>query len=386
MSRVQCVGVHRIACRDPADLGGVRAMVEAGAIDPAEIVAVLGKTEGNGCVNDFTRDLAAHAWCTYLAGCLGCSPQAVEARVALVMSGGTEGVLSPHFTVFTRRWVDAGLPGPAGDDLAGDPPTKRLVVGISRTRPLLPEELGRRAQIDATAGAVRDAMRDAGIDTCADVHFVQVKCPLLTIERIAAARARATDTVTRDVYASMAWSRAASSLGVALALDEVGGLAADALERAVMRDFTLHSNRASASAGIELDANVVVVFGEARGARSPYRIAHTVMRDAIDAASVRRLLATAFDLDPDEARDAVRRRLVNLFAKAEADPGGTVAGARHTMLDDSDIHATRHARAAAGAVLASVVGDTALYVSGGAEHQGPPGGGPVAMVLRTAPR
>ena len=73
---------------------------------------------------------------------------------------------------------------------------------------------------------------------------------------------------------------------------------------------------------------------------------------------------------------------MNLLAKAEASPDGEVRGARHTMLNDSDINATRHARAAIGAVLASVAGRTALYVSGGAEHQGPPGGGPVAAIVR----
>ena len=60
-----------------------------------------------------------------------------------------------------------------------------------------------------------------------------------------------------------------------------------------------------------------------------------------------------------------------------------VRGWRHTMLNDSDIHSTRHARAAVGGVIASVVGRTAIYVSGGAEHQGPPGGGPVAVVARS---
>ena len=39
---------------------------------------------------------------------------------------------------------------------------------------------------------------------------------------------------------------------------------------------------------------------------------------------------------------------------------------------------------AVSAVLASIVGQPALYVSGGAEHQGPPGGGPVAAILRMA--
>jgi len=45
-------------------------------------------------------------------------------------------------------------------------------------------------------------------------------------------------------------------------------------------------------------------------------------------------------------------QMVNLFAKAEAAPDGQVRGARHTMLGDSDLHSTRHARAAVGAVRA----------------------------------
>ena len=60
----------------------------------------------------------------------------------------------------------------------------------------------------------------------------------------------------------------------------------------------------------------------------------------------------------------------------------TIRGARHIMRDDSDINATRHARALVGGVLAGAVGDTRLFVSGGAEHQGPDGGGPVAVIAR----
>ncbi|SEI10647.1 cyanuric acid amidohydrolase [Rhizobium tibeticum] len=51
------------------------------------------------------------------------------------------------------------------------------------------------------------------------------------------------------------------------------------------------------------------------------------------------------------------------------------------MLNDSDIAGTRHARAFVGGVLAGIFGMTDLYVSGGAEHQGPPGGGPVAIIV-----
>lgn len=367
MNRVQCVDVFRVPCSSPGDLRGVQTLIDQGALQASQIVAVMGKTEGNGCVNDHTRDFAATSWCHFLAPHLACSPAQVAERVALVMSGGTEGVLSPHFTVFARGWAPAPDHG-----------QKRLVVGIANTRDFLPEEIGRRPQILATADATRAAMADAGITDDRDVHFVQVKCPLLTAAKVQAALARSHAPVTHDAYESMGFSRGASALGVAVALGEVP--LARAEDAAVLSDWSLHSTHASASAGIELDHNVVIVLGEAAGAASRVRIGHTVMRDALDAASVRLLLREHFGIDPDSP--VLQERLVNLLAKAEASPDGRVRGERHTMLNDSDIHATRHARAAVGAVLASVVGQTALYVSGGAEHQGPAGGGPVAAIVR----
>lgn len=363
---VQQVDVFRVPCSGPGDMRGIQALIDAGALRPADIVAVMGKTEGNGCVNDHTRDFAATTWCHFLAPHLDCTPKTVAQRVALVMSGGTEGVLSPHFTVFTRRRVEP--PGHA---------QKRLVIGIAHTRDFLPEEMGRAAQIQATAAATLEAMADAGIADPADVHFVQVKCPLLTVGKVQAALARGTDPVTHDAYESMGFSRGASALGVAVALGEVPPAAVR--DTAVLSDWELYSGRASASAGIEVEHNVVIVLGEAAGAASPIRIGHTVMQDAVDAASVRRLLREHFDIDPDGP--VLQQRLINLLAKAEASPDGRVRGERHTMLNDSDINASRHARAAVGGVLASVVGHTALYVSGGAEHQGPAGGGPVAALV-----
>lgn len=368
-SKVQKVDVFRVPCSGPGDLSGVQALIDAGQLDPKTVVAVMGKTEGNGCVNDHTRDFAATAWCHFLAPYLDCTATQVHDRVALVMSGGTEGVLSPHFTVFARRSVDAS-------DASGE---KRLVIGTAQTRDFLPEEMGRMAQVEATAEAVKAAMRDAGIDETADVHFVQVKCPLLTSAKVLDAQQRGAATVTTETYASMGWSRAASALGVGLALGEFER--GDVNDAAVLNDHALYSARASVSAGIELEGNVVIVLGEAAGSASAYSIAHTVMQDAVDATSVRRMLRDAFGLDPERDAEVISTRLVNLLAKAEASPNGLVRGARHTMLNDSDINATRHARAAVGGVLASVVGCTSLYVSGGAEHQGPPGGGPVAAIL-----
>jgi len=364
--RTPSVGVIRIATKGPGDVSGLMAMIGSGAIDPKSILAILGKTEGNGGVNDFTREYAVAALCTALAPQLRLPPHEVEQRIAFVMSGGTEGVLSPHITVFTRQEVEARPAGMSG---------KRLSIGMAHTRDFLPEELGRCAQVAETARAVKAAMEDAGITDPADVHFVQIKCPLLTSDRVEAAAARGNKTATTSSYSSMAYSRGASALGVAVALGEI---APDIRDDDVLRRYDLFSKVASTSSGIELMHNVVIVLGNSASSASEFEVGHAVMNDAIDSAAVMSAL-TSVGLG---AAPTAGRELVNSFAKAEASPSGSVRGFRHTMLEDTDISSTRHARAAVGGLIAGLAGTGAVYVSGGAEHQGPAGGGPVAVIAR----
>jgi len=270
--------------------------------------------------------------------------------------------------VFARNAITAASPESS--------PDKRLSIGIAHTREFLPEEIGRDAQITETMQAVRLAMTDGGIADPGDVHFVQIKCPLLTSERVEAAAARGRKTVTSGAYASMGYSRGASAIGVARALGEVGEGVGEAQ---VLKDWDCFSSVASASAGIELMHNVVIVMGNSHASQSPFVIGHAVMRDAIDFPAVVEAIRSV-GLDPLDVQS--QDRLVNIFAKAEASPDALVRSLRHTMLEDSDINATRHARAAVGGLLGGLSGTGAVYVSGGAEHQGPPGGGPIAVIAR----
>ncbi|MFC0195230.1 ring-opening amidohydrolase [Aureimonas pseudogalii] len=139
-------------------------------------------------------------------------------------------------------------------------------------------------------------------------------------------------------------------------------------------DMSLYSARASTSAGIELMGHEILVLGMSPRWRGPLAIGRAVMRDAIDAAPVRALMER---LGVGTSADVVA-----VLAKAQASRTGLVRGRRHTMDEDSDLAATRHARAFIRGVLAGLVGTTELFVSGGAEHQGPDGGGPVAMIAR----
>lgn len=362
--------VHLVSMSNPGDVSEIAALFDEGRLDPATVVAVLGKTEGNGCVNDFTRAYAVAAVSTLLCARLHLTAEEISARVAIIMSGGTEGGLSPHFLIF------AVIPGTT-DFLDGLP---SLAAGIGFTRPIAPEEIGRPAQIHATAEAVHAALTAARITDPADVHLVQIKCPLLSVGRITEARARGHAVATEDTYASMGLSRGASALGVALALGEIapGSLH----ENSVGADLHLWSGRASASAGIELMRSEILVLGNSQAWSGPLMIAHGVMQDAIDFPAVQRTLQALGLFASGQLSAAQAKRICAVLVKAEASRDGTIRGKRHIMSDDSDINATRHARALVGGVVAAAFGRTDLFVSGGAEHQGPDGGGPIAIIAR----
>jgi cyanuric acid amidohydrolase len=374
MTKVQRVDVFKVPMGSPTDVSGIVSLIEGGQLDPKNIVAIIAKTEGNGLVNDFSRGLTELALKVMLSEKMGVTREAVADQISMVMSGGCPGLMSPHFNVFSREWIDGN-----------ETPEKRFVVGVAYTEELLPEHIGRMKQIDAVSKAVEKAMAESGITDPSDVHFVQVKNGLLTKPLIADAKKRGMTVVTEETgityNGSMCYANDASALGVGLGLKEIPR---DKLNDSVVRrDFSLFSNVSSTSSGGEKNRAEVVVMGNSVLSVSKLRIGHSVLRDLIDANGVREALRSAglrFDHDPSEAD---RKRIVNVFAKAVVPSHGSVRGRRFCMHDDSDI-GTKPARAVGNAVIASVIGDTMNYVSGGEvdSHSGPPDGNPIAAIIR----
>jgi len=362
-------GVHRFTMRDPGDVSELAGAIARGEVNPAHIVAVLGKTEGNGLVNDYTRGYLTQSLKLLLAEKCGTSMDAIGEKVIFVFSGGTEGVLTPHYVVFS---VDPS-PHPTGGG-------KTLAVGTAFTSVLKPEDLGRMEQVQSVAGAVRAAMARARISDPLDVHFVQVKGPCITTERAAEAKARGADLVTADPNKSMAYTRVAGAFGVALALGE---LAPEKVhEDAFFKRLDLFSERASISSGVEVAVNEVMVLGNSSSWNSDYVIAHRPMRDALD---INAVYAALDELGIEARGDNTANGLARIAAamvKCEPDASGYVRGQRHTMWQDGDINAQRHIRGAVGGLVAGVIADTRIFVSGGAEHQGPPGGGMIALIAK----
>src|SRR5262249_9181847 len=183
-----------------------------------------------------------------------------------------------------------------------------------------------------------------------------------------------------DTYKSMAYGRAAAALGVGVASGELNDakLGGDVIGH----EFSVFSEIASTSSGVELMNCEVIVLGNSSRSTSELAMAHAVMKDAIDAAGVREALRRAGLAVDCELAAGDRDRLVNVFPKSEPRRPGQTRGRRPRRFAHPDINYTRHIRGVVNAVIASVIGDPMCYVSAGAEHQGPPGGGVVAVLAR----
>ncbi len=361
------VEVRKVPIESVSDASGLAELIDKGILDADRVVAVVGKTEGNGGVNDYTRILADRAFREVLVAKGTRSMDEVK-QIPVVWSGGTDGILSPHATIFAH----------ADRNAAAESDEPRLAVGYAMSEQILPEDIGRPAMVEKVAAGVREAMARAGITDPADVHYVQTKTPLLTLQTITDARNRGKTVWTDDTGMSMDVSNSTSGLGIAVALGEIQMPAAEQIHH----DLSLYSSVASCSSGVELDRAQIVVVGNVRGNGGRYRIGHSVMRDCLDQDGIWDAIRSAgLDLPERPRSSDLGGRLVNLFLKCEADPSGRVRGRRNIMLDDSDVHWHRQIKACVGGVAASVSGDPAIFVSVAAVHQGPSGGGPVAAIV-----
>src|SRR5918911_5704790 len=151
--------VRKIPLKNVSDASGLADLIDSGALEADRVLAVVGKTEGNGGVNDYTRILADRAFREVLLAKGTRTPEEV-AQVPLVWSGGTDGVLSPHATIFAT--VD-----PAKAPRSDEP---RVSVGVAMSDIILPEDIGRPAMVTKVAAGVLEAMKVAGIEDPADVH------------------------------------------------------------------------------------------------------------------------------------------------------------------------------------------------------------------------
>src|SRR5699024_410607 len=146
------IEVRKVPIHSVADASELEKLIADGVMEADRVIAIIGKTEGNGGVNDYTRIIADRAFREVIVANGTRSAEEVK-QIPIVWSGGTDGVISPHATIFATL----------GDDKTTKTDEPRLTVGFAMSEQLLPEDIGRTAMISKVADAVKVAMSRAGI-------------------------------------------------------------------------------------------------------------------------------------------------------------------------------------------------------------------------------
>jgi cyanuric acid amidohydrolase len=327
----------------PDDAQGIVAALQA--LGPARIdrLALAVKVEGTATINDFSRALALRAIDEAIAAAgIG------HAERQIIISTGCEGICSPGgYLIADVRDEQSEFPA--------------LAFGVGQSGKLDARDMIGVEHVTAAALATKRAMDQAGL-TPSQVALVLLKSPVLT--RAAAAAAGPAARAARAN--STALSRGVAALGVGCLLGEIDITQID--EDAIPGRADLYSTRAMVFSGTETDACEAIVLGNLPGL--PPSILSGLTQDLLD---IEGLAKIAGHGDPEAGRENVRQGRVHAsFFKAGSSADGRIRGGR-TTLHASEMDPDKQLRGAASGVLGAFLGSTQFFISGGAEHQAPPG-------------
>ncbi len=156
--------VHRYTMRDPGDVSELAGAIAAGQVRAEHIVAVLGKTEGNGLVNDFTRGYLTQSLKLLLAEKFATSVADAVAEKVFVFPAAPRACWQRRTTWCLRRSRRASSPA-AKRPSPSAPPSRRCSNRKRSAAWLMCSALPRRCA----------AIGEARIADPADVHFVQIE-------------------------------------------------------------------------------------------------------------------------------------------------------------------------------------------------------------------
>src|SRR5205809_6515542 len=93
--------VCKVPVEHVQDTAGIEAAMKRCNFGADDIVAAVAQTEGNGGVNDISRILVDRVLRDFLVA-RGSRTRAQALQVPIALSGGCDGVISPHFNIFAR--------------------------------------------------------------------------------------------------------------------------------------------------------------------------------------------------------------------------------------------------------------------------------------------
>lgn len=367
MSTEQSVAVDavQVPLEHSRDVSALVRLVADGRLNPDDVIAVTGKTEG--CTpGETSRVDADHAIREFLVEYGTRTARQIE-HIPMVFSSGGVGILAPQIVVYSRY--------------AADPETdSRLALGTARSAIMLPEWAGTARVVEETAATVRAAAADASIDP-SDIEYVVAKAYHPTQQAIAAARAAGHRIAEFDDNTLFRKTSGSAGLGVAVAVE--GMPMPDPDDIGVQLD--LWSGRASASAnpwepvGGDGPRTQLIALGNRVGAGGRLRFGHAAIADLLDVDALPRALRRAgLDVGPGPLSPDQRARVVAVYVKIGPPPDGRLRGRRQVVENPGY---GGEVKAAVAGMFAAWLQDSVLYISGSATHQGPAGGGTLAAVV-----
>ncbi|WP_168207600.1 ring-opening amidohydrolase [Microlunatus elymi] len=357
----------RVPMAHTGDVCELDLLLTDGRLHPDDVIAVTGKVEDSNTGGNSRVD-ADHAVRRFLAE-RGTRSEPEIGTIPMVFTTGGVGILTPHLVVYSRSRAE-----PAPD---GGP---RLAVGTARSARMLPQWTGTARVIEANADAVRAAADDAGL-LPEQTEYVVGKAYHPSQQALAAARAAGKDIDALDDDTLFRKTSGSAALGVAVATHELALPSGNQ----VGVEPGLWSGRAciSANAWEPVGGNgpdtQLILMGNRPGAGGRLRVGRAVIGDLLDVDALPRALRRAgLEVGPGPLTADQRARVIAVYVKIGLPPDGLLRGRRQVIESPSY---SGEVKIAAGAMFAGWLQDTMIYLSGSASHQGPPGGGTLAVIV-----
>ena len=170
----QPIEVRKVPILKVTDASGMDELIDKGVFKADDVLAIVGKTEGNGGVNDYTRILADRAF-------RGGARQERAPALWEEVSPDPAGLVRWHLTASSARTRRSSPRVPADQAPASDEPRVSVGIAMSEEDPARGHRPRRRWSRRSPRACAR-RWSVAGITDPADVHYVQTKTPLLVLE------------------------------------------------------------------------------------------------------------------------------------------------------------------------------------------------------------
>jgi len=359
--------VNKFRTNFPGDVYDLDRVIIEKKINPLDIVAIISKTTGSGELNDYSRQLAEINFTTYLNRTHGISLDEIANKIIFITSSGSEGIVTPHgYLIYSESDNNSDYPSKIKTDNNRKDRKeiknegKGLVIGTAKSCKIAVEKIGKMDQILLVAETTRQALYNSGISNIEDIGVVFVKSPVVSLKNVS-------DINLHNPKNSIPLTRAASALGVGLALGEISE--SEIKPEIIGTNLEIYSKKAFTFSGNEIEDCRVIILGNSNKGNSDYFIASSTFNDLMDIESTHDLL-----------KSNEQNNLIGAFAKVSINPFGILRGQKIPLYCTSQSKDSV-IRAVASGIFVPIFKNTEIFISGGGEHQGPNGGGILVAIF-----